>query len=323
MRKHPDAHLLQTSRWGELKRLYGWDSLHFLDGDSENSRCGAQVLFKRLPFGFGVAYLPKGPVGIPQSDLLDEIDRWCMANGAVFLKIEPYLWADQPEAKSFRLPDEFRKSKRTIQPQRTILVNLSRDEDEILKAMKQKTRYNIRLAFRKGVVVRESNDVEAFYELMRLTGERDTFGIHSQNYYQQAYDLFSSDGSCKLFLAEYENQPLAGLMAFARGNTAWYMYGASSNRKRNLMPTYALHWEVMRWAKQRGCLWYDLWGVPDEDENVLEKEFTRRRDGLWGVYRNKRGFGGHVTRAVGAWDRVYHPVLYQLYTWWTTRKQHG
>ena len=310
--KHPDSHLLQTSRWGELKRFYGWEPKWLI---VENS--GAQVLFKRLLLGFHVAYIPKGPVGEFSRGLLEEIDKLCFSERAVFLKVEPDVWVDGEQPRTF-LPG-FRESEQTIQPARTILIDIRGDEDEILAAMKQKTRYNIRLSQRKGVVVRKSDDVKEFYDLMLLTGKRDRFGIHSLNYYEKAYSLFSDDGSCELFIAEHEGESLAGLMVFAKGKTTWYFYGASSNRKRNLMPTYALHWEAIKWAKTKGCEWYDLWGVPDEDEEVLEREFKTRNDGLWGVYRHKRGFGGVVKRSLGAWDRVYHPLLYWFYKLWVKR----
>jgi peptidoglycan pentaglycine glycine transferase (the first glycine) len=103
------------------------------------------------------------------------------------------------------------------------------------------------------------------------------------------------------------------LMVFAQGKRAWYLYGASRSAHREKMPTYMLQWEAIRWAKSKGCQVYDLWGIPDADEETLEAQFSKRSDGLWGVYRFKRGFGGRVTRTMGAWDRVYNPVLYRLY----------
>jgi lipid II:glycine glycyltransferase (peptidoglycan interpeptide bridge formation enzyme) len=115
-------------------------------------------------------------------------------------------------------------------------------------------------------------------------------------------------------LAEYDGQLLAGLVALAGGDTTCYMYGASSSEGRNLMPTYLLQWEAMLWAREQGFRAYDLWGVPDEEESTLEAEFTKRNDGLWGVYRFKRGFGGRLVRSAGAWDLVYAPLRYRLYT---------
>ena len=120
-------------------------------------------------------------------------------------------------------------------------------------------------------------------------------------------------------LAEYDKTPLAALMVFAREKRAWYFYGASSNEHRDYMPTYILQWEAMRWARAQGCTQYDLWGVPDADEETLEANFVGRNDGLWGVYRFKRGFGGRLVRAAGPWDRVYNPLLYRFYKLWMRR----
>jgi lipid II:glycine glycyltransferase (peptidoglycan interpeptide bridge formation enzyme) len=165
------------------------------------------------------------------------------------------------------------------------------------------------------VVIRQTSDVETFHKFMEITAERDTFGVHSLAYYQQAFDLFAPRGQCALLMAEFEEQPLAGLMVFARGTRAWYFYGASSNDQRHLMPTYLLQWKAMQWAQAQGCREYDLWGIPDEDQETLETNFLERSDGLWGVYRFKRGFGGDLRRALPAWDRVYSPLLYKLYLW--------
>ncbi len=120
------------------------------------------------------------------------------------------------------------------------------------------------------------------------------FGVHSRDYYQRAYELFQPRGECILLLAEYQGEPISALMAFSRGQRAWYFYGASGNAHRERMPTYLLQWEAMRWARARGCLSYDLWGVPDYDESYLETHFSERSQGLWGVYRFKRGFGGQL-----------------------------
>ena len=312
LRSHPETHILQTAAWGELKSGFGWYALRLIVGEA-----GAQVLFRPLPGGFTVAYIPKGPVGPRESweALWPEVDTLCKRERAVFLKVEPDLWEDDPAAV---LPPRFRESPHAIQPRRTLVVSLEGEEDAILARMKQKTRYNIRLAARKGITVRPWGDLEAFYRLMSETGSRDGFGVHAAAYYQKAYELFHPRGEAELLVAEYEGEPLAALMVFARGSRAWYFYGASTGRHRNKMPTYLLQWEAMRWAKQRGCTQYDLWGVPDAPLEVLEAEFTQRREGLWGVYRFKRGFGG-VLRRAPVWDKAYRPVLYSLYRAWQTR----
>lgn len=311
---HPDAHILQTGEWGELKSAFGWDSVRLVLDDGP----GAQLLFRRLPFGLTLAYLPK-PVLSGQSlgnskRFWVEVNAACKKRRAVFLKLELDLWDN--EVSSIDMSHTaFRVSTYNIQPPRTIVVDLRGTEDDILARMKQKTRYNIRLAAKKGVVVRPWDDLPAFHRMMLVTGGRDEFGVHSQEYYHRAYDLFMPKGMTELLVAEYGGKPLAALMVFARGRRAWYMYGASTDDERNRMPTYLLQWEAMRWARSMGAEEYDLWGVPDEDGKTLEANFTKRGDGLWGVYRFKRGFGGELKRAAQATDRVYNPLLYKLYLW--------
>jgi lipid II:glycine glycyltransferase (peptidoglycan interpeptide bridge formation enzyme) len=148
---------------------------------------------------------------------------------------------------------------------------------------------------------------------MISTGNRDVFGIHSKTYYETVYNSFIEDRQVALLLAFYQGIPLAGLMVFRSGSRAWYFYGASNEQERNRMPTYLLQYEAMKWAKRMGCTQYDLWGIPDEDEDVLEEGFSNRSDGLWGVYRFKRGFGGIIKRHSTAYDRVYMPLLYKIY----------
>jgi lipid II:glycine glycyltransferase (peptidoglycan interpeptide bridge formation enzyme) len=328
---HPEAHLLQTGEWGKLKSAFGWEAVRVISGD-----CCAQILFRKLPLGFALGYMPKGPIiGHQSSEISDqfwaEVDENCRTRRAIFLKIEPDEWDDSPLLPApplwglgaprgcFAKGPGVRSSPHNIQPLRTIIVDLNGSEEEILARMKQKTRYNIRLAEKKGVTVRAWEDVAAFHRMVLATGERDVFGVHSLEYYRRAYELFHKAGMCELLVAEYEGRSLAALMVFARGKRAWYFYGASNDEARNLMPTYLLQWDAMRWAKARGCEEYDLWGVPDENEATLEANFETRRDGLWGVYRFKRGFGGELRRAAGALDRVYNLPYYRLYLWRMSR----
>jgi lipid II:glycine glycyltransferase (peptidoglycan interpeptide bridge formation enzyme) len=324
--RHPEAHLLQTATWGALKASFGWEVTWLVTAGAD-SELGAQVLFRRLPLGLSLGYIPKGPVGAqptgkeqnPASwqEFLSAVDLLCAQRRAVLLKVEPDSFGAAQIQDGFH--SGFRPGEHAIQPQRSILVDLDGDEGEILARMKQKTRYNIRLAEKKGVRVQPDSDLEGFYRLMQATGRRDRFEVHSLDYYRKAYELFSAKKACELLFAEFEGQPLAALMVFAQGERAWYLYGASSDSHRELMPAYLLQWEAMRWARARGCTCYDLWGVPDADEETLEAHFAERSDGLWGVYRFKRGFGGQLTRAAGSWDRVYQPVLYRFYSWWVSR----
>jgi len=299
---HPNAHLLQTGEWGELKSAFGWKPVRLV-----NEGGGVQILFRKLPLGFTIGYLPKAN---PSPSLWPEINSVSKHNHAIFLKLEPDLWTEQaPDTPYLAL----RTSLHNIQPPRTIIVDLTSPEDEILARMKQKTRYNIRLAEKKGVTVHPWDDLPAFHQMMQVTGGRDGFGVHSEEYYRRAYELLHPKGMCEILLAEYEGKPLAALFVACHGGRAYYLYGASTDQERNRMPAYLLQWEAMKWAKLCGCSEYDLWGIPDEDEATLEANFETRHDGLWGVYRFKRGFGGELKRAAQAMDRVYHPLLYKMY----------
>jgi lipid II:glycine glycyltransferase (peptidoglycan interpeptide bridge formation enzyme) len=315
---HPNAHFLQTAEWGELKSGFGWQPVRLLVGDS-----GAQILFRSLPLGLTLGYIGKAAAQQIQPKDADgfweEVDGLCRRRHAILCKTEPDLWTDQtpgelpaPASHSSRARSAV-PSAHSVQPRRTITVDIRPDEGSILARMKQKCRYNIRLAEKKGVVVRPWRDLPAFHEMLVTTGRRDGFAVHATKYYERAYDLFHPQGQCELLAAEFEGRPLAALMVFARGRRAWYVYGGSTDRERERMPNYLLQWEAMRWARHRGCEEYDLWGVPDEDEAILEAGFEERQDGLWGVYRFKRGFGGTVRRAVQAEDRIYNPLLYRAY----------
>jgi peptidoglycan pentaglycine glycine transferase (the first glycine) len=310
--QHPNIHLLQTGEWGELKSAFGWKPVRIVSGE-----VGVQILFRKLPLGFTVGYIPKAAVSVPQSafsqELWREIDSVCKQNQAIFFKLEPDHWQD---TKPDNLPItnyKLRISPHNIQPPRTIVVDINGSEEEILARMKQKTRYNIRLAEKKSVTIRAWDDIESFHQMMLITGERDGFGVHTREYYQRAYELLHPKQMGELLLAEYQGKPLAALFVACHGNRAYYLYGASSDEERNRMPTYLLQWEAMKWAKARGCEEYDLWGVPDEEEATLEANFEKRHDGLWGVYRFKRGFGGELKRAMQAMDRVYNPLLHWAY----------
>jgi peptidoglycan pentaglycine glycine transferase (the first glycine) len=311
IQKHPNAHLLQTGEWGELKSAFGWKPIRIVSGE-----VGVQVLFRKLPLGFTIGYIPKPVKGnqllVIGNSFWREVDSICKAHHAIFLKLEPDSWEgeDHSQITNYSL---LITSPHNIQPPRTIIVDIKGSEEKILARMKQKTRYNIRLAEKKGVTVRAWDDIESFHKMLLLTGSRDGFGVHSREYYQRAYDLLHHKQMGELLLAEYEGKPLAALFIARNGNRAYYLYGASTDEERNRMPTYLLQWEAMKWAKARGCEEYDLWGVPDEDEATLEANFEKRDDGLWGVYRFKRGFGGELKHAAQAMDRVYNPLLYWAY----------
>ncbi|MBM4458579.1 MAG: peptidoglycan bridge formation glycyltransferase FemA/FemB family protein [Chloroflexi bacterium] len=331
---HPRGHLLQTSGWARLKAAFGWRAARATLWDDRRAGharpadaallAGASLLFRRLPWGQTFAYAPKGPL-VNWEDagqvrgLLAEATAVCRRHWAAVLVIEPELLAaDEQQARlaSYGL----RPSPRRIQPLSTIHVDLTADEATLLARMKQKWRYNIRLAERKGVTVREGTpaDLPAIQQLMEVTGRRDQFGVHNLAYHTEATAIFQPAGLMTWLIAEHAETMLAAIAVFALGPTAWYMWGASSDDGRHLMPNHALQWAAMRWARLRGCTTYDLWGIPDEAATDAAAEsdgldHADRTAGLWGVYRFKQGFGGRATRYTGAWELLISRPGYWLY----------
>jgi peptidoglycan pentaglycine glycine transferase (the first glycine) len=318
----PNGHLLQASAWGTLKSSAGWETERVMLESAAGPCAGALVLYRRLPLGQCLAYIPRGPIGPwwrPEiiDTLLATIHERARRRGAFMLKIEPGEREDSPAVAAL-LDIGFRVSTQTVQPRSTIWIDLRRSTEDILQQMKPKWRYNIRLSARKGVQVRRgtADDLTTFSRLIQDTSRRDGFAIHSERYYELVYQLFSALGACELLLATYEGQILAGLMVFAFAGKAYYLYGASSTLERSRMPNHALQWAAMQWAQERGCSVYDLWGIPDEvgqAPHIYQDTLTERTDGLWSVYRFKQGFGGEVVRHAGAFDYVYHPIRYRLY----------
>ena len=331
----PQAHILQSSGWGALKSRFGWQAQRVALADQAGQlQAGAQLLFKRQA-GITLAYAPRGPLvdwsqpGLVRA-LLQALAQEVQQRGAAFLKIEPEL-PDTPANRALLASHGLRPSPQTVQPRSTIVLDIGGEEAAILARMKSKWRYNIRLAGRKGVTVREGRreDLAHFHRLTAETGQRDGFPVHAPAYYEAAYELLAPERAVFLF-AEYEGEPLAAIVVAALGATAVYLWGASSNRQRNRMPNHALQWAGIRWARERGATRYDLWGIPDaigqlslglqdpEAPGVPVEALPLRLDRLprgelWGVYRFKQGFGGRVLRTVGAWDLPLRQPGYRLY----------
>lgn len=316
VRAHPRGHLLQLSGWAALKSAFGWQAARVALADSSRLAAGAQLLFRRLPMRLGtLAYLPFGGYVTDDSlwpALWQAVHATARQHRARFLKLEPGF--GMANAAPMLASWGFRASAQTIQPPTTIMIPLA-DDDTMLARMNQGTRRKIRQSYKNGVTVTQASspaDVARFGQLMQVTSARNAFGVHEPAYYALAYDLFAPNDAA-LMLAWHEAELLAGVFVFAVGGTACYLYGASSDNKRSLMPSYAAQWAAIQWARDRGCHSYDMWGIPDAPEATLEAEFEARSDGLWGVYGFKRGWGGQVVRSAGAWDFAYSSLLYHAY----------
>jgi lipid II:glycine glycyltransferase (peptidoglycan interpeptide bridge formation enzyme) len=316
VRAHPRGHLLQLSAWATLKNAFGWQAARVALADSSGLVAGAQILFRPLPLRLGaMAYVPFGGYVADDSlwpALWQAVHAAAKQHKARFLKLEPGF--DLPQAQPLLISAGFRAAAQTIQPPSTIMIALA-DDETMLARMNQGTRRKIRQSHKNGVTVTQASsaaDVAQFSQLMQITSARNAFGVHEPAYYALAYELFVPNDAA-LMLAWHEGELLAGVFVFAVGSTACYLYGASSDHKRSLMPSYAAQWAAIQWARDRGCATYDMWGIPDAPLATLEAEFETRTEGLWGVYGFKRGWGGQVVRSAGAWDYAYSPLLYRAY----------
>lgn len=313
-------------------RSYTSDLLDELDvSDLSDVVAAAMLLKRRIPIrGMAaklcILYIPKGPL-MDWSDeplrerVLDDLQVFAKRQGAIFLKIDPdvALGTGVPGGEGDVIDNGgqavrsalkrrgWRFSSDQIQFRNTVLIDLSASEDELLKRMKQKTRYNIRLAGRKGVAVRAGamDDLSMLYKMYAETSVRDGFVIRDESYYRTVWESFIKKGMAEPLIAEVDGKPVAALMLFWFAGRAYYIYGMSRGVHREKMPTYLLQWEAMRRAKAAGCVAYDLWGAPD----IFDES-----DSMWGVFRFKQGLGGQVLRTLGAWDFTPRPCLYKLYS---------
>jgi lipid II:glycine glycyltransferase (peptidoglycan interpeptide bridge formation enzyme) len=308
---HPEPSFLQSYAWGRLKQHFGWAPvrLRLSSGGSDPSPL-AQVLFRRIPYTpYTLGYIPRGPVlNYAHEDELDSMYRALDVLARRYRAVA-VTW-ELPESDdallAARLARRGLRPAPNIQTRSTRVIDLAPSLDQIAAQQHHKWRYNTRVARKHGVQVRAATslaDLSRWYALYRITVQRDGFIGRGEGYFQRFWEETCATRTTVLLLAEHEGTLLAGNMVHRFGPVATYLYGASSNEGRNMMPTYLLQWEAMRWAKEQGATSYDLFGIADSDDP---------HEPLAGVTRFKAGFGGRVLRYAGAFDRVYHPALYAL-----------
>jgi peptidoglycan pentaglycine glycine transferase (the first glycine) len=273
---------LQSWEWGEFQQSVG--------EKIERRRVeegGSQSLWvrKQVPMFGEYWYAPRGPIG-----KMDDV-----GGGAMFARIEP----EKLEMKARKSID--------LQPAVTSILDLSKSEEDLLAGMHHKTRYNIRLAERKGVEIDlEETDFDAVWKLFGETGVRGGFKLHSKKYYEKQLAALAH-GECRAFLgvAKFEGEAIAATIMIDFGDTRTYVHGASERTHRKLMAPALLHWRLIQDAKQRGFKWYDWWGVAPADAENHPWE---------GISRFKRGYGGEDVEYPGTHDVILKPLRYRLYT---------
>ena len=321
--------ILQTWEWGQIKTNYGWKQDHYVKEDaSGNLKAAALILSREQRFSkFGpsmkILYIPHGPLldwdnAAFVEETLDLLKEYSKTQKAAYIKIDPQivLTQDANDSKEFKgkaaneLREYFKKagwinSRQQIQFKNTFWIDLTKSEEVLLANMKQKTRYNIRLAEKKDVKVRRgsSSDFNVIYEMYAATSARDGFIIRPKEYYFLLWKTFMEAGMAVPLIAEVAGEPVGALFLFYFNQKSYYLYGMSRDVHREKMPSYLLQWEAIKLSKALGCKIYDLWGAPD----VFDPS-----DRMWGVYKFKEGLGGEVIQTIGAIDFPTSKLAYTI-----------
>ena len=314
---HPQGGVLQSWAWGELRARQHWDPVRLLARDAAGGVCGAAlVLCRALPVGGSLLYLPRGPVLDYRDDRT--LDALCAAlrrlgqrRHAVLCKIDPPVTPPDPgvlralTARGFVIGHR-RGRFEGMQPRYSVVVPLDGGADAVLARCHAKTRYNIRLAQRRGVVVRRGGrgDLATFHRLLDVTCARNGFAERRLPYFQEVWDALAPGGHLELYLASHEGEDIAAGILFRFGDKAVYAYGASADTHREVMAPYAVQWAMLRRAIACGCVSYDMTGVP--------RRLSPDQPG-YGLYRFKRGFWPEVSVYAGEYDLPLQPALYRLW----------
>ena len=323
----------QSWAWGELKAHFGWQPVRLATRD----RSAAAQLLIRPYRGLAVAYVPRGPVlsgdGRLDQTLISEMVRVARATRAAFLRFEPDVLEDDPGADSLRASLrrlDFKPSERTLQPHSTIRLDLTPTEEQLMAAFSKGHRADIRRAERDGVVIRvgaPEADADVLHQMLVATNQRKSFGFHSAGYYRRLLHAFGD--AARLQIAELDGQPIAASLVLACGRHGTYLAAGSNELGLEHRAAHLLQWHAIRWARERGAATWDLWGIADargrhelaaannslpaDELAALEK--TAQSDPLDGVYRFKKGWGGHVVRTLPAFDRVFIAPAYWYWQW--------
>lgn len=310
---HPCGSFTQSTRWFDVKYNWGGEVLVVRDNEG-NIAAGCVVLIKKLPvLGVSLLYTPRGPVcDYENKALLEELktglDGLAKTYRAYQLKWDPEITAEHPGNENFKEMGFSRfygpAGLETIQARFNYRLFLQgRNEDELFAAITQKTRYNIRVAIKHGVQVRPVGleHLDDFMRLMQVTGARDGFVIRPKAYFER---MFAALGEhARLYMGFYEEKAVCGAVCINFAGQTTYLYGASDNEYRNVMPNYLMQWEMIRWAVETGCYVYDFLGV----SGVMDKD-----DPMYGLYRFKKGFNGQLDEYVGEWNYNYKPFVAKL-----------
>lgn len=314
--KNDRCNFQQSIEWGKVKS--NWiNEIILVENNNNEIIASFSVLIRKIPIFGNIMYCPRGPIcDIHDEKVLKELTtslkELAKKYNSFVLKIEPDIKSSDEEFRDivknlgYKIKDNAKNFSEEIQPRYVFRLDIkNKTEDEIFNDFHQKTRYNIRLATKKNVVIKEGQkeDLKDFHKIMEVTGKRDNFIIRSLGYFEKMYDELYPE-HMKLMMAYYEGKPISGIINIIYGNKVWYLYGASSNEYRNLMPNYLLQWEMIKYAIQNKKDMYDFRGV----SGVVEESHPQ-----YGLYRFKKGFGAEFTEFIGEIYIDFKPITYKLY----------
>ena len=311
LQQHPKGHFAQSSLWAKQKPMWAWNAVAVRGEDGKIK--GSLALMSRKVPGIGrtLLYGCRGQVCDLRdretfAELLEGAKALAKQQKAYVIKIDPDVpssdtaFAEMMRSFGFRCK-EGGKNFEAIQPRYVFRLNVEgKTEEEVMASFHPKTRYNTRLAARKGVTV-EIKGIEAceeFHELMLITGERDSFATRDTSYFERIMNAFGDDA--RIYLAKYEGKTIAGALDVHCGDKVWYVYGASSNEYRNVMPNYLVQWEMIRWAIAEGCRYYDFRGGYPDENNPLH-----------GIFKFKKGFCNDYMELMGEADLIINKFGYE------------
>lgn len=292
---------LQSVEWLDFQKSLGRKAWRF-----DNGRIKANIIRHDLFFRKNYLYIPHGPeidfnaitgtINNEVAQFVAYLKNLAKEQYSMFVKIEP-LDDKVPEAMH---QFKFRRSSKEVQPNRTVIIDLSKSEEELLASMHQKTRYNIKVAEKHGIQVSPSDDFDAFWKLLNKTAKRDKFSSHTKDYYKQLLEFFSGGSriGTNLILASLGDKSLAGAIILTYGDTAYYLHGASDHDQRQMMAPYKLHWGIIQYLKNRGFKSYDLWGI----NAIRWPGVTRFKLGWLGSPKPGEGGGNRQVEYSGSFD---------------------
>lgn len=294
-------HPLQSWEWGEARKKMGIKVLRI-----GNETDVYQITFHKVPYTkYKIGYLPRS--NFPSKEVINFLTNYCKKNNVIFIKLEPYIFKNTVNNETVKQWNNVSHSPHPLFPNWTLQIDLTKSEELLLKQMKPKTRYNINLAEKKGVIVKEESNEKGFAIFQKLyfaTCKRQKYHGHNHYYHKLIWQNLK-EKIAHILIAYYQNIPLVAYEIFIFNNTLYYPYGGSSLMHRNVMAANLLMWETIRFGKKLGVKKFDMWGsLPmNHDSNHPWAGFTRF----------KEGYGGKFVEFIGSYDLIISSLLYQIY----------